>query len=701
MKRIAVPSALTALVLLAPHGLLHAQQASASNQSPIDKVQITATRFGEQVQEVPLSMVVVSGQDLRARGASDLRTALSLVGGVRVAAGGDAGPAGAIPGLRGLREPDDFLLLVDGIPAGGVFIPQFETVSLNNVERIEVIRGAAPIYFGTTAFAGTVNVIHYPAGKAASALTLSYGSFGTASLQGSTVLSEGEVKQSLSAEVDTHPGSDPRAGFKRLASTYRLAMPLAGGQARVDVKTLVLRQKPASPTPLDGATGRLTADLPVDFNQNPSDARLDTNRFQLVLGYERPTDLGKWGTTISMARSNVASTRGFLIDDFRSASGNNAVGAIQSRTLDDVFIDTHITANPAPWLSLTYGINELYGHARQNSAGFEYSVPLDGGAPPSSSAGDFTDGESLRDRRNFLGVYGQSRIRVSDRASLLAGLRWNHTRENRTGSDSQASVNQAQTNSRWSGSLGAVLKVWQDVEGDLDDVTLHASIGHTFQPPQIDFGPDAARSVILKPETQRSLQMGVKADGLDGRLSVDLSGFISDFANQAVSAQEGGQPVLINGGSQRVTGFEIESSYRLRQALNLTVHTSHTDARYRNFSTLVDGAMTQLAGNTLPLTSRWLAGAGIVYARPLGWQGSLVASYTGRRFLDRGNTFAASGYTTFDALLGYGFAGYTLSLSGTNLSNRRDAVVASEIGEGQFYRMPARRITANLTIALK
>lgn len=700
MTNNSVPWALTAIALLASHGFARAEQGSGSNESSLDTVQITATRFGEQVQEVPLSMVVVNGEDLRARGANDLRTALSLVGGVRVATGGDAGPAGSVPGLRGLRELDDFLLLVDGIPAGGVFIPQFETVNLNNVERIEVIRGVAPVFFGTTAFAGTVNIVHYPAGKAASAVTLSTGSFGASSLQGSTVLSEGLVKQSLSGEFDTQPGSDPRAGFKRTAGTYRLAMPLADGQARVDVKTLALRQRPASPTPLDEA-GRLTSDLPVDFNQNPADARLDTNRYQMVLGYERATALGQWGTTLSMTRSNVASTRGFLIDGYRSAVGKNAAGAVQTRRLDDIYFDTHVTESPTPWLSVTYGINELYGHAAQSSRSFEYSVPLDGGAAPPSAAGNFTDIESLRDQRNFLGIYGQSRIRVSDRFSLLAGLRWNHTSETRIGSDTDTTVTQNQTNSRWSGSLGGVVTVWSDNRGDLNDVTLHASIGHTFQPTQIDFGPDAARSQILKPETQRSLQFGVKADELDGRFAVDLSGFVTDFANQVVAAREGGQPVLRNGGSQRVTGWELESSYRLQPALKLTAHVSHSDARYRNFNTVIEGVASQLAGNTLPLSPRALAGAGIVYAPFEGWRGSVIASYTGKRYLDKLNAFSANGYTTLDASVGYAFPGYTLSLNATNLSNRRDAVVASEIGEGQFYRMPGRRVLVSLTMALK
>ena len=128
-------------------------------------VQVTATRFGEPVAEVPGSISVITGDEIRARGATDLRTALALLGGVSVAPGGDAGPAGAVPGLLGVREVDDLLLLIDGIPAGGAFIPQIEAISLNNVERIEVLRGAAPVYFGTTAFAGTINVIHYARGK--------------------------------------------------------------------------------------------------------------------------------------------------------------------------------------------------------------------------------------------------------------------------------------------------------------------------------------------------------------------------------------------------------------------------------------------------------------------------------------------------------------------------------------------------------
>src|SRR5262245_19638834 len=170
---------LVSIALLVP-SLAHAQTPASPPQDPPNvhyTVQVTATRFGEPVAEVPGAISVITGDEIRARGATDLRTALALLGGVSVAPGGDAGPAAAVPGLLGVREVDDLLLLIDGIPAGGAFIPQIEAISLNNVERIEVLRGAAPVYYGTTAFAGTINVIHYAAGTADAIAAFQVGSY--------------------------------------------------------------------------------------------------------------------------------------------------------------------------------------------------------------------------------------------------------------------------------------------------------------------------------------------------------------------------------------------------------------------------------------------------------------------------------------------------------------------------------------------
>ncbi len=90
----------------------------------------------------------------------DLRTASATVA-ARAPPGGDTGPAGSVPSLWGLHEFDAFLLVVDGVPWGGAFNPAVPTLDLNDVERIEIMKGAAPVMFGATSFVGEIHVIRY------------------------------------------------------------------------------------------------------------------------------------------------------------------------------------------------------------------------------------------------------------------------------------------------------------------------------------------------------------------------------------------------------------------------------------------------------------------------------------------------------------------------------------------------------------
>src|SRR5947209_13960755 len=129
-----------------------------------ETLQVTATRTPEDVETVPASVTVISGEDLAARGAVDLPSALALATGVAVAPGGENGPAASVPEIWGLREFDAFLLVVDGVPWGGAFNPALPSLDLANVDRIEILRGSAPVMYGATSFLGVVHVIHPPAG---------------------------------------------------------------------------------------------------------------------------------------------------------------------------------------------------------------------------------------------------------------------------------------------------------------------------------------------------------------------------------------------------------------------------------------------------------------------------------------------------------------------------------------------------------
>src|SRR5437868_10162872 len=102
--------------------ILCASGASAAEET-LATVEVTTSKLAEPVDQTPAMISVITGDELRARGVVDLRTALSLVAGVDIAPGGDAGPAASVPGMWGLREFDAFLLVVDGIPSGGAFNP--------------------------------------------------------------------------------------------------------------------------------------------------------------------------------------------------------------------------------------------------------------------------------------------------------------------------------------------------------------------------------------------------------------------------------------------------------------------------------------------------------------------------------------------------------------------------------------------------
>jgi iron complex outermembrane recepter protein len=677
-----------------------------------DTVQVTATRFGEPVAQVPGSIAVVTGDELRARGAIDLRTALALLGGVSVAPGGDAGPAAAVPGLLGVREVDDLLLLVDGIPAGGAFIPQVEAITLTNVERIEVLRGAAPVYFGTTAFAGTINVIHYAAGSADRTAGFHFGSYRSGGVGGAAVLSAGRVLQSISGEVSRDNLSDERARFSRTQGSWRLATPLGGGKLRADLDVLALRQKPNSPAPIDETTGQFSALLPVDFNQNPINAQLDTNRYKAVVGYDTSLRVGQWGNTAAYTQTTTDSVRGFIdAGDTPQPWTRKTTADLESFTqaldLKELFLDSNLTTRPAPKMDVTAGVNLLVGRANADSLRYGQRLLLDGVSEvPSTASVDPKGTVAFTDRRRFVGLYAQSRYELASSASLLAGVRWNTAHETRdearVNSRGVRTVTPAEQDvDRLTGSLGAAWRVWQAATAPISVVTLHGSVGYTFQPAQIDFGPDPEAQPdgggLLKPETQRSVIAGLKADALGGRVSLDVDGFFVDFDNQPVQATSGGIAVLRSIGEQRYKGIDVEGVLRPMRAWAIKGNVGWSDARYRDFVTDIDGTPTQLAGNHQLLTPSVRAGAGVIYTATHGWRGSLTTNWIGAHWLNSLNTFKAPAYAVVDASLGYRFARFTAAVLGSNLGDRRDAVQLSELGEGQFYRLPARRVDATLT----
>jgi iron complex outermembrane receptor protein len=668
-------------------------QAAETPAPKIGEVQVTATREAEAVVKVPASITVVTDEEMRARGVHDLTGALALVAGVEITPTGDGGPAGSVPALWGLREFDAFLLVIDGVPAGGAFNPQLTTLSLVNVERIEVMRGAAPVMYGATSFVGVIHIIHYAPGHTPSRYGISAGSRGSVRADVSSDIGNDALPQSIALEAEKVGLSDDDAGYRRGNLRYRLQHDFTGGNFSFDLNASTLRQQPNSPVPRTGPV--LDPAIPLDANFNPSDAKLDEDRIELTGRIHRAFGFGDWDTTLSYARTKHDILRGFLAEDYAEdpPPPSNAEGFGQQRHVDDVYFDSHVVSTFQDGSTLTYGFDYMYGHARYENFLYEYSVGLDGSNRPALSGTEPVDEPAGADRRNFAGLYIQTDRHLSDTVDLLAGLRLNYTHETMDGEmdveggDPVPATDHRREN-RLGGSLGLSWRVWSQGE---DSLTLYGDVRNTFKPAALDFGPEAEAD-ILEPETASSIEVGAKGHALQGRLDWDLSGFFMYFDNLVIAQAEGGLPGLENAGKETFKGAEFETSYALTDDLRFYGHYAWHDARFDDFVQDFDGVPTQLDGKRLELSPKQLGGIGLVYSPARGWQASLVADRVGSRFLNKRNTALAPAYSTVAASIGYRFESCELRLSGTNLGDRRDPVAESELGEGQYYRLPARTV---------
>ncbi|HEX8252496.1 MAG TPA: TonB-dependent receptor [Thermoanaerobaculia bacterium] len=652
--------------------LLCAAPAFAQVLTQTQTIEVTATRIAEDVLLVPASITIIDAAELRARNATDLASAVALASGLNASGGSDAGPAAGVPEMWGLREVDAFLLVVDGVPWGGAFNPDLPTVDLTGVDRIEIVRGSAPVIFGATSFVGVIHIIHAEAGTGGDA-RVSLGSFGSGSAAVSVPLSRSTaLRQSLIASAERRGFRDDESQYDRGHLLYRAG----SGNFRFDADATFVRQDPSSPHPRQGPS--LSANVPLDANHNPDGARLDENRLQLTGGWMRGND----AVTLALTRSTFDIRRGFLSTINNNAP--NAFGYDQDRTVTDIYVDAHTVRQFTPALRVIAGLDHLFGDASADSRTFEYFVPLTGG--PSSDLEEEDDEEHrLDDRRNFSGVYVQAEFSPSARLRFDAGARINHTRETRN--------DDARTVTRPSGSVGVNYRV-------TSSLALFADYRNTYKPAAIDFGPESEEGEILEPEEAQSVEIGAKGALLGDRLHWQTSAFAMNFENLVVPNVRNGLPVLENAGSERFTGAEVEVDFRLLPSLRTDFAYSYHDARFRDYVRAFDGVPTQLSGRRFEMSPLHMASAGFIWDAGHGLTANAYGNYVGERYLTKRNTARAQPYTTWSAGLGWRLTRGELRVDGRNLSNARPPVAESELGDAQYYRLGARSFEVSYRIGL-
>jgi len=697
----------TAITLLAAW-IIGSTRESGRQQQPAppapprvqEQVEVVATRIPESPHEVPAAIEVISGDSLRNRGARTLSQALALAAGVDVSPGSDNGPASSVPEFRGLREFDAFLLVVDEIPWGGAFNPALATLNLQDVERIEILRGPAPVTYGATSFVGVIHVVHKPGTENRNYATARGGNFGSGGGSADLAIPAfGAWQSRLTVDAEREGYSDDRTSYTRGHALWRSAKVETDRRMWFSGDLNWLDQNPASPHPRDDSS--LSPLVPLDANQNPGGAFLNETRVSVVYGFDRPFrgDM-RWATTASFSHSTQDAFRGFLGD--LSNTPGNARGLRETIDLNDLYADTHFTWPSKSNVRFVAGADFLHGMGDAKGATFDYTAPLSG-IPVPQVVEPTTLNLGVEDRREFFGGYGLIEWRPNPRLTVSGGLRLNITFEERgAGEEEQAGSgekDEGQTHVRPSGSVGVLSTLWSH---DVDYLRVYGNYRSTFKPAAFDFGlgeeEEGGDEGLLDPETANDYEGGLKVRTLEGRLDLDVDVFRIDFENLVTATIVNGLPALQNSGSTQFQGIELASDLKITNDVTGRLTYSFHDATFVDFVQAFDDIPVQLAGNRLEMSARHLFGAGLVYAPGHGVFAHGLVKYVGSRYLNKRNTALAGGYAVVDLGGGYRFGRWEVRADAHNLGDRRDPVSESELGDSQYYRLPARRIDVGVAM---
>lgn len=153
---------LSAVAALATPAALRAQARDTARVAP---VVTTATRTPIPAHDVPASVTVITGAQLRALGVTTVADALAGTPSAMITQSGSAGGVTSLF-LRG-GESKYVKVLVDGVPVndpGGAF--DFSTLTTDNIDHIEILRGPASVLYGADAVSGVISIVTRTGGAA-------------------------------------------------------------------------------------------------------------------------------------------------------------------------------------------------------------------------------------------------------------------------------------------------------------------------------------------------------------------------------------------------------------------------------------------------------------------------------------------------------------------------------------------------------
>ena len=486
-------------------------------------VLVSVNRRKERIATLPYAATVITAEDIRRSGARNIPDALRLAPGVDVADLTYGSSAVSTRGLHGLLA-NTVLVLVDGRQ---IFDPMFGGTTwgnwpfqLEDIDRIEVIRGPAGVTWGANAASGIINIVTKdPADQLGLTTTAGGGPWRMAKEHIGSGLKEDDLGVSVSGEYEASDGF--RNGNSIIApfdDEYK-----AG---RVGIRGI---WTPTEKDEISFSTGNGM----VEGGVTPSPFALG--------GYRSSTSNANFLQTNWEHRADSDNTTNwtFYVNDFYLDAG---LPQIEYRYQQFALQFSH-TTKPADSHTLTYGIDTRWDLVDTSLS------------DPHMLTRDHV-------QTGTVGVYVQDQWRFAERWTLDLGGRVDYDSYGGFEPSGRASLSFAPTDD--SSIYGAISRGFAMPPGATRflDIPLMMGLARVTADQDID-----AQGIV-------AYEVGYRKTFLEKRLSFDTNLFLQDYTNLTTLSPRPGPPAFLqsyfdNEGEGLLYGVELESKYKVTDDLTL------------------------------------------------------------------------------------------------------------------------------------
>ncbi len=614
-------------------------------QTSLQPVVVTATRFPEGADSLPLGVSVITAQEIEASGATTVNEALMRVLGV-VGRQDFFGGGEYNLDLRGFGVTADSnqLVIVDGLrfseaDLGGT---RLAGIPIESVERIEVLRGSGAVLYGEGATGGVIVIITKAGtgkerGNSASVYA-GAGSYRLRDLRASATLAGGGF--SLDASGQKRDSDNHRDNFRSRTDAASVTGQWANDWLRIGARTA----RDSLDTGLPGALSAAQYDADPRQTTKPGDKARIRNGRDSVFAQAR---LGEWqlAAEAGTRRKNLTSSNGGFAFDYDIAATNYALRARNEATVAGAKNVLVLGADVDRWSR--------------------------------DVLGDFGSVAKQKSRAWYL----KDDVVLSGGARLSAGLRSEHITKDNSSTPSGI----ADRLTAWE--LGASQPLAYAV-------TVYGRLGRSFRLATVDEFSFTAAGAALKPQLSRDAELGARWATGSGKVEARLyrNMLQNEIGFDPAAPGPFGAGANINFDPSRRQGLELDGSHALTRSLGLRVNAAVRQATFRS---------GPYSGRDVPLVPRKTLAVRGDWTPAPGHRLSGGVNWVSSQHPDFDNACSVPAYATADVRYAYQWQQLELSLGVANLSDKKYYTQAFGCAGGvtsSIYPEAGRAVTAAVRV---